>query len=704
MMRILEKTAPAARSPEAGRESPVPVSPPQQPPRGGPASDTPTGPASARPPIPSFPGAPPVSTEQPRWRRLGQLVVWLRAYGLLIGVTFGLAAGLLARLLGMATLSEAAWLATLLGGGAPFLWESGYKLLHRRLAADFVASLAMIVALLQREYLAGAVIALMLATGQALEAYGKRHASDALAALLARAPRRAHRRSRQEGGSIQEGGPIEEILVEDVVPGDLLLVLPGELVPVDGIVVGGESTVDESVLTGEPLPVAKQPGSEVRSGTINVDGALEVRATQRSTDSEYAQIVRLMEAAQQDRPAIQRTADQVAIWFTPFTLAAATLVYLLTRDVERVLAVLVVATPCPLILATPVAIISGINRAARHGIIIKGGAALEQLHRVRAAVFDKTGTLTFGQPVVQRVVSLLPEIDEVALLRLAAAVEQRSSHLLARAIVEAAEASAAAAGTKLALPDVRAFQELPGRGAEGWVAGHRIAVGSFRHVTGQAAAGESPQSIEPRCAALIAEAARRSELVVAVGIDGRCAGVLFFADRVRPGLRAFVQRLHDLGVREVIMLTGDHEATARAVAMQAGITHVQAGLLPAGKVAAVQAWRKQIPDLMMVGDGINDAPALASAAVGVALGARGAAISAAAADVVLLVDDVTRVADALEISHRTMRIIFECIFVGLGLSAAAMVAAGLGLIPPVAGAAIQEAIDAAVILNALRAR
>ncbi len=697
-MSILEQSAPAKTPPGAEGESPVPGSSPQRPPGCGPASDTPTGPAPPHAPIPSFAEAPPVSTKQPPWRRLSQLAVWLRAYGLLIGVTLGLAAGLLTRLLGMAALSEAAWLATLLVGGAPFLWESGYKLLHRRLAADFVASLAMIVALLQREYLAGAVIALMLATGQALEAYGKRHASDALAALLARAPRRAHRRSRQEGGSI------EEILVEDVVPGDLLLVLPGELVPVDGVVVGGESTVDESVLTGEPLPVAKQPGSEVRSGTINVDGALEVRATQRSTDSEYAQIVRLMEAAQQDRPAIQRTADQVAIWFTPFTLAAATLVYLLTRNFDRVLAVLVVATPCPLILATPVAIISGINRAARHGIIIKSGAALEQLHRVRAAVFDKTGTLTFGQPVVQRVVSLLPEIDEVALLRLAAAVEQRSSHLLARAIVAAAAASAAAAGTKLSLPDVRRFQELPGRGAEGWVAGHRIAVGSFRHVLGQTAAGESPPAIEPRCAALIAEAARRSELVVAVGIDGQCAGVLFFADQVRPGLRAFVQRLHDLGVREVIMLTGDHEATARAVAMQAGIAHVQAGLLPAGKVAAVQAWRKQVPDLMMVGDGINDAPALASAAVGVALGARGAAISAAAADVVLLVDDITRVADALAISHRTMRIIFECIFVGLGLSAAAMVAAGLGLIPPVAGAAIQEAIDAAVILNALRAR
>jgi len=695
-MSILEQSAPAKTSPGAERESPVPGSSPQQPPGCEAASDTPTGPATPRLPFPLVPEAPPLSTKQPR--RLGPLAVWLRAYGLLIGVMFGLAAGLLARLLGMAALSEAAWLATLLGGGAPFLWESGRKLLHRQLAADFVASLAMIVALLQREYLAGGVIALMLATGQALEAYGKRHASDALAALLARAPKRAHRRSRQEGGSI------EEVLVEDVVPGDLLLVLPGELVPVDGIVVGGESTVDESVLTGEPLPVAKQPGSEVRSGTINVDGALDVQATQRSADSEYAQIVRLMEAAQQDRPAIQRTADRVAVWFTPFTLAAAALVYLLSRDVERVLAVLVVATPCPLILATPVAIISGINRAARHGIIIKGGAALEQLQRVRAAVFDKTGTLTFGQPVVQRVVSLLPELDEGALLRLAAAVEQRSSHLLARAIVEAAEASAAAAGTKLSLPDVRAFQELPGRGAEGWVAGHRITVGSFHHVTGQAAAGESPLSIEPRCAALIAEAARRSELVVAVGIDGQCAGVLFFADRVRPGLRAFVQRLHRLGVREVIMLTGDHEATARAVALQAGITHVQAGLLPAGKVAAVQAWRKQIPDLMMVGDGINDAPALASAAVGVALGARGAAISAAAADVVLLIDDVTRVADALEISHRTMRIIFECIFVGLGLSAAAMVAAGLGLIPPVAGAAIQEAIDAAVILNALRAR
>jgi heavy metal translocating P-type ATPase len=638
---------------------------------------------------------------EPAQARFGGPAAVIRAYGLLTVTGTGLVAGVAARwAFHQLQAADVLWLVILFVGGAPFIWQSGRELLRRQLAADFVASLAIVVAALQGEYLAGAVIVLMLATGQALEAYGQRHASDALAALLARAPKLAHR---YPAGA---GSPLQDVAVEEIAPGDLLLIRPGELIPVDAVVVSGEAGVDESTLTGEALPVTKRPGAALRSGTICADGALDVRATRRSDESEYAQIVRLMEAAQRDRPLIQRTADRVAVWFTPFVLAVAGGVYALSHDVSRVLAVLVVATPCPLILATPVAIISGINRAARHGIIIKGGAALEQLSRVRAAVFDKTGTLTFGQPQVRRAISVVPEIDSPTLLRLAAAVERRSSHLLARAIVQAAS-GAEAAGE--ALPAVHGFQEMPGRGASGEVDGHQVAIGSLAFAAGGAGRGAGSRTgdlLDPACAALIAEAARNAELVSVVAIDGRCAGVIFFADELRPGVRDFLARLRTLGVRETYMLTGDHEATARAVAAQAGIAphRVRAGLLPAEKVAEVMVLRRRVPDVVMVGDGINDAPALAAAAAGIALGARGAAISAAAADVVLLVDDVARVADAVEISQRTLRIVRQGIAFGLGLSAVAMLAAGVGLIHPVVGAAVQEAIDAAVILYALRAR
>ena len=619
----------------------------------------------------------------------------LLPFGWLIFSVVGFLTGVTLRwLLGLPDAAKWVWAGTLLAAGLPFVWQTLVELRHGQFAADVVAALALIVAFAEREYLAGVVIVMMLTTGSALEAYSHRKATDALAALLERAPKMAHRRPRPEGDG--NALDLEDVPVGSVEVGDRLLVRPGELVPVDGVISGGTSSVDESALTGEPLPIPKQPGDDVRSGTINVDGALEMRATRRSEESEYAQIVRLMEAAQHDRPQVQRIADRVAVWFTPLTLAVATGAALLSGDPRRALAVLVVATPCPLILATPVAIISGINRAARHGIIVKGGAAIEALSQVRAAVFDKTGTLTYGRPVVRQVVTLSSALSQDAVLALAAAVEQRSSHLLARAVVAAAEAA------HLDVPDASAFQEVPGSGAAALVRGRQVVVGSFAYVASLAGHDVTPEG--SACATLVHDAAARAELVSAVGIDGECAGLIIYADQVRPGLRDFMQRLYSLGVTETIMLTGDHHATAQAVAAEAGIDQAEAELLPAGKVAAVAALRQREPNLLMVGDGINDAPALASAAVGVAMGARGAAISAAAAEVVLLVDDVTRVADAIAIGQRTLRIVRECIYIGLGLSFIAMAAAGLGLIPVVIGAAIQEVIDLWVVLNALRAR
>jgi heavy metal translocating P-type ATPase len=489
---------------------------------------------------------------------------------------------------------------------------------------------------------------------------------------------------------------VVDVGVDAVAPGDLLLVRPGELVPVDAVVVGGATTVDESTLTGEPLPVAKGPGDALRGGTITVEGPLDVRAARPSRESEYAQIVRLMAAAQAERPRVQRVADRVAVWFTPVVLAAAALVFALTREPGRVLAVLVVATPCPLILATPVAILGGINRAARRGIIVKHGAALEQLGRTRVAVFDKTGTLTYGRPRVRHVEGVPPGppgVDAAALLRWAAAVEVGSGHLLARAVVGAATRAGGP------LPPVTGFREPPGRGAAGVVEGHRVAVGSLPFAA--AATGAPPDA---RCAARVAAAAAHAEPAAVVAVDGRCAGVLRYADAVRPGLPALLARLRALGVGRTVMLTGDPAATARAVAARAGIAAVRAGLRPAATVAAGRALRAASPGVLMVGDGVNDAPALAAASVGVALGARGAAVSAAAADAVLLVDDVGRVADALELSRRTLRIVRQGLGAGLGASALALLLAGLGRLDPGAGAVLQEAIDAAGILNALRAR
>ena len=593
----------------------------------------------------------------------------------LAGASAGLAVGAALRWIA-ARPEEAQWVLalTLVITGAPLVYGTLRQVLRGRFEADVVAALALVVSFVQGQHAAGVVIVLMLTTGRALEAYGRRRASDALAALLGRAPRVAHRYA-------SSGGAPQDALID---------------VPVDAEVLAGKSSVDESALTGEPMPVPRTVGGELRSGTINVDGALEVRALRPAAESEYAQVVRLMEQAQRARPEIQRVADRVAVWFTPLTLLVAAAAYVFSGDASRVLAVLVVATPCPLILATPVALIAGINRAARHGIVVKNGAAIESLSRIRTALFDKTGTLTYGRPAVRQVTPLLKELDGDELLRLVAAVERNSPHLLARAI------AAEAARRRLVIPDVDDFSEVIGRGAHGRVEGSDLVVGAYSYVCAAGDGAQGGQGVQ--CRRLVDEATERAELVSVVAIDGVCAGVIAYADEVRPALRELTQRLRGLGVRRVAMLTGDGWRTARAVAALAGIEDVRAELRPADKTAAVAELQRAEPGVLMVGDGINDAPALASAAVGVAMGARGAAISAAAADVVLLVDDVQRVGDAIAIGQRTMRVVRECILIGLGLSFVAMGAAAFGLIHPVVGAGIQEAIDLFVVLNALRAR
>ncbi len=573
-------------------------------------------------------------------------------------------------------LGNIVWIAVLIIGGAPVVWETVRGMLKCNFASDVVAMLAIITAVLTGEYFAGVIIVLMQSGGEALENYSLRRASSSLEQLLARAPHTAHRRAKDQ---------IEEIDVAAVRIGDDLIVRPGDLIPVDGTVLSEQAEVDEAALTGEPLARPKRQGDTLLSGSINMGDAFDMQATKIAEQSQYAQIVKLVRKAQDDKPPLQRLADRYAVYFTPATLIMCVLGFLITRDIKTVLAVLVVATPCPLILATPVAVISGINRAAKLGLIVKGGAAIEQLGQATAMVFDKTGTLTYGTPVVDQVVPysgvLAPE-----LLRIVGSVEQLSSHLLAQTLVHTAQQ----AGDALTMPTD--FHEQAGYGVAANLGGQHVLIGSPRYLKEQTGGVSLPSQTAD------------TALSIYVAIDNKPSGYITFKDELRPGVADLMKQLRAMGIQRTVMLTGDSQAHAASIAAQAGVDEVKADLLPEDKLNAIKALKQQYHSVAMVGDGINDAPALATATVGIAMGAHGTGISAEAADIVLLVDDVTRIADGVEASQRMVRIAKQSIFIGLGLSFGLMVFAAFGLIPPAVGALMQEAIDVAVILNALRAR
>ena len=572
-------------------------------------------------------------------------------------------------------------LAALLVLGAPVIFRTLRGLVQGRFAADVVAMLAIAVAMVLREPVAGLVIVLMQTGGELLERYAEGRASAAVRELEAAAPRIAHR--------VGTGGPqdITDLASELVVVGDRVLIRPGEMVPADGVVDEGQSSLDTSRITGEPLPQRVAPGAAVRSGVVNVESPFVIRVTAPASESLYARIVELVRTAQAEKSPIQRTADRWAIWFTPVTLAACAIAWWLSGDPARVLAVLVVATPCPLLLATPVAIIGGINRAARRQIVVRNGTALELLARVDTAVFDKTGTVTLGRPVVEGVAAARAG-GEDDVLRLAGAVELGSGHLLARSVVEAA------ATRGLSLPTVTQVVEAPGQGVTGIVEGREISVGALSYI------GRRHPGAIAGLHAIPLEAAGLRAYITA---DGAPLGVIAFADRMREGLPEFFARLAPLGLTRTLLLSGDHQANVAPIAAALGISDARGDLLPEQKVEVVRALEREGRYVLMVGDGTNDAPALSAATVGVALAAHGGGISAEAAGVVLLADDVTRVEDAVRIGQRTVAIARQSIIAGLLLSGVAMVVAALGFIPPTAGALLQEGIDVAVILNALRA-
>jgi heavy metal translocating P-type ATPase len=586
----------------------------------------------------------------------------------------GLIAGIVVHLLfRFPALADRIFFVTLVAGGAPLVWQTLRGMLAGRFAADVVAMLAIVTSFALGQYFAGAVIVLMQSGGEALEAYAMGRASASLEALLERAPRIAHR-TRDDG--------LEDVPVEAVRVGDVLVIKPGELVPVDALVQDGNSHIDQSALTGEPQPVFVAAGSRLLSGSVNQEGALGVRALRESAGSQYQQIVRLVESARRDKPPLQRLADRYAVWFTPLTLVMSGVAWMLTGDPRSVLAVLVVATPCPLILAVPVAVIAAISRAADAGIIVKHGAAIELVGRSQVVVFDKTGTLTLGRPEVERVVAT-DGMPADQLLALAAAAERLSASHLAQAVVRAGRAR------PIQLPTATNFVETPGAGVAARVDGHDVLVGSAGFLLARGV--EPPAEPQDGTSAYVA-------------IDGRLGGRIDFADRLRDEARMLVARLARLGVRETVMVTGDRARAGEAIARAAGIGTVRADLLPADKVAVVRELGRRYPVIAMVGDGINDAPALAAATVGIAMGAHGTAISAEAADIVLLVDRVGRVGDAIAISRRMRRIAVQSIGVGLGVSFGLMVIASFGLLTPAIGALCQEALDAGVILNALRVR
>lgn len=580
--------------------------------------------------------------------------------------------------------------------GAPVAWRTIRGMLRGEFAADVVAMLAIVTAIVLLEPIAGLVIVLMQTGGELLERYAEGRASDAVRELEAAAPRIAHRLAseRPAAGDLLIGTAVADVAVERIAVGDLLLVRPGEMIPCDGEVVEGSSSLDTSRITGEPMPERVGPGAQVRSGVVNTASPLVLRITALASASLYARIVELVRTAQGEKSPIQRLADRWAVWFTPITILACVIAWVIARDPLRVLAVLVVATPCPLLLATPVAVIGGINRAARRQVIVRNGTALELLARVDTVVFDKTGTLTHGRPAVTSVEGIDgASADE--LLRYAAAIEMGSGHLLARSVLDEATAR------KLAIPSAREIVEHAGRGVSGLVNAHRVSVGN-RTLVGE----HHPERRAALDALHPATAGGLRAYVVVESLEQTAPpmiGVITFGDRLRADLPPFFQRLTQLGLTRTVLLSGDHVENVRPVAEALGISEAQGDLLPDGKVAAVKALEASGHRVLMVGDGTNDAPALSAATVGVALAAHGGGISAEAAGVVLLADDVTRVEDAVRIGQRAVKIARQSIVAGLVLSGAAMAIAALGFIPPTVGALIQEGIDVAVILNALRA-
>jgi heavy metal translocating P-type ATPase len=594
---------------------------------------------------------------------------------LLAVAALGLFSGLGLYALGRPDVAGLVWTFGVLPVLLALLVEIARSLARREFGLDIVAALSMTAALSFGETMAAAVVAVMYSGGTFLEAMAEGRARREMHALLARVPRSAAR---------HRDGRLEQVDLELIAPGDMLLIRQGDIVPVDGVVVSDTAFVDASALTGESLPQRLARGDEVMSGSTNSAAAFDLTVTRPARDSTYAGIVRLVEQAQRSKAPMARLADQWSLWFLLVTVAIAVAAWWFTGDPIRAVAVLVVATPCPLILAVPVAFTAGLSRAAGFGVLIKGAAPLEAMARVTSLILDKTGTLTDGRPRVVEI-ECYGEFGREDVLRYAAALDQASQHPVAQAIVAAARQG----GLTLLVPEHA--EETPGEGVAGTVGGRSVIVGGAGFVARLLGGAE-----------VEAPANAAGAVLVVVAVDGRRAGHLVMADPLRDGTAAMLDGFRAQGIGRILLATGDRADVAARVSQGLGLDAVHADLTPENKVALVQAERGQGP-VMMVGDGVNDAPALAAADVGVAMGARGAAASAEAADVVLLVDRLDRLVAGLVFARGARRIAVQSVVAGIGLSVLGMIAAAFGYLTPVEGAILQEVIDVAVILNALRA-
>jgi heavy metal translocating P-type ATPase len=590
-----------------------------------------------------------------------------RAYPPLAALALGaIVTGLALAAGGRHSAATVVWTAVVVVLLVPLLWSVVVTLAHGRLGVDAIALVAMAGALALGEVLAGAVIALMLAGGNALEAVADRRARRELTALLERSPTVAQRR---------HGDELVQVPVAEIVPGDVLVIRQGDVVPVDGTVLSDSAVVDES------LPATYARGEPLRSGIANAGEAFDLRALRPAAQSAYAALVSLVEQAQADRAPFTRMADRYAALLLPVTLVVAGAAWAFSGDALRALAVVVVATPCPLILAAPIALVSGVSRAAAAGIVVKGASVIEQLGRVRSVLLDKTGTLTLGTPRIVRI-DATGDVSARDALRLAASLDQLSAHPLAAALVRAANED----GLPLSLPDH--VHEQAGHGIVGQVGGRRVALG-------RAAAGAGDVPIDERGLARIG-----------VDVDGRPVATIVMGDHVREDAAPLVTALRAGGVAHIAMVTGDRAEIADPVGKTLALDRVYADCSPQDKLDVVRSVRARgdLRPVMMVGDGVNDAPALAMADVGIAMGGPGATASSEAADAVITSSTIGAVATAVQIGRRSLRIATQSVLVGMGLSFAAMGFAAAGFLPPVAGALLQEGIDVAVILNALRAR
>lgn len=595
-----------------------------------------------------------------------------------------IATGGLLRVFDAAPAGDVVWAVAVALLATELALEVGRSVIVRHsLGVDTIALVAMVGSLALDQLLAGAVIGLMFSGGAALESAASSRARRELTALIQRAPKVAQ---------LRVGDRLEEVPVGRVESGDVVVVRTGEVVPVDGTVMSAEAVIDTSTLTGESLPQTASRGMAVMSGSANAGAPFDVRADRPASDSAYAALVRLVEQAHTQRAPLVRMADRYAGFFLPATILVAGLAWAISGDPVRGLAVVVVATPCPLILAAPIALVSGLSRAARAGVIVKGTGAIETLGEARTVLFDKTGTLTVGTPEVREIVTHA-EWDPNELLRLAASLDRLSAHVLGEALVTAS----AEAELELTMPlDV---QEEPGQGIQGSVDGHRVAVGS-RAFMRSIGIGDAE-----RASTRLATTRGSGEAHVVVAVDGAVAGVIVMADELRPDALHIVARLRAEGIRHIAMLSGDRRSVAERVGRELGIDRVYAEQSPGDKLEVVRriGADRALRPVIMVGDGVNDAPALAIADLGIAMGAAGATVSSETADAVITVDRIDRVADAVHAGRRALHIARQSVLTGMGLSLVAMAVAAAGYLPPVAGALFQEVIDLAVILNALRA-